>query len=151
MAKKEKKGGILKEFKEFALKGNMFDLAVGVLVGAAFQTLVKALTDNVIMPVISIFTGGLNFSEWKIALPHFFGERLDESGAVIQNFLKLGDFVSAVINFFIMAFVIFMLVKCMNRLRAAGKKKETEKAPEPPKPTNEEVLLTEIRDLLQKK
>lgn len=154
MAKNGKKG-LLKEFRDFAVKGNMFDLAVGVIIGGAFQSLVSGLTDKVLMPIISIFTGGLNFSEWKIALPHLFGEVPTDpaTGEVIVNYLLLGDFVSSVLNFIIMAFVVFMIVKGMNRLRDLGKKKEEapELPAEPPKPSNEEVLLTEIRDLLKEK
>ena len=146
MAKK----GLMKEFKEFAIKGNMFDLAVGVIIGGAFQSLVKALTDKVLMPVISIFTGGLNFEEWKIPLPHLFGELpVDEAGNEIVNYLMLGDFISGLLNFLIMAFVVFLMVKGINRLRDAGKKKEPEAPKAPPEPTTEEKLLTEIRDLLR--
>ena len=146
MKKEKKKSGFLKEFKEFAIKGNMFDMAVGVIIGGAFQTLVKALTDNILMPIVSVFIGGLSFSEWKLALGH---KVVD--GETITNYLCFGDFISAVINFIIMAFVIFLIVKMMNRLREHGKKKEAPKPAEPPKPSNEEVLLTEIRDLLKNK
>ena len=79
----KKKSGFLKEFKEFAMKGNMLDLAVGVIVGGAFKTVVDALTNSVIMPVVSMFLGGLSFEEWKIRLPQFFGEKLDENGEII--------------------------------------------------------------------
>ena len=138
MAKDKKKGAFWKEFREFAIKGNMFDMAVGVIIGGAFQSLVKSLTDNILMPIVSVFIGGLSFSEWKLAL----GEKIVD-GEAVTNYLCFGDFI-------IMAFVIFLIVKTMNRLRDAGKKKEAEKKPEPPKPSNEEVLLTEIRDLLKK-
>lgn len=145
MAKKEKKGGFIKEFKEFAIKGNMFDMAVGVIIGGAFKSLVDALTANIIMPILSVFTGGLNFSGWRIKL----GEKLVD-GEIVSNYLTFGDFISAFINFIIMAFVIFLMVKIMNRLREIGKKNEEKKKEEPPKPSNEELLLTEIRDLLKK-
>ena len=141
---KEKKGGFLKEFKEFAVKGNMFDMAVGVIIGGAFKTLVDSLTANVIMPIISVFTGGVNFSAWKITL----GTKVVE-GETVANELLFGDFVSAIINFVIMAFVVFLMVKAMNRLREMGKKEEEAPAA-PPEPSNEEKLLTEIRDLLKK-
>lgn len=151
MAKKEKKGGIIKEFKEFAIKGNMFDMAIGVLIGGVFKSLVDSFTSNIIMPIVSIFTGTIDFSAWKIALPSIFGEKLDpETGEKIVNYLNVGDFISAVISFLILAFVIFMMVKGMNRLRELGKKKEEEKPAAPPEPSNEEKLLTEIRDLLKK-
>ncbi|MBE6931931.1 MAG: large-conductance mechanosensitive channel protein MscL [Ruminococcaceae bacterium] len=142
---KEKKGGFLKEFKEFAVKGNMFDMAVGVIIGGAFKTLVDSLTANVIMPIISVFTGGVNFSAWKITL----GTKVVE-GETVANELLFGDFVSAIINFVIMAFVVFLMVKAMNRLREMGKKQEEEAPAAPPEPSNEEKLLTEIRDLLKK-
>lgn len=151
MAKNKKKGGIIHEFKEFAVKGNMFDMAIGVLIGGVFKTLVDSFTNNIIMPVISIFTGSIDFSSWKIALPSLFGEKLDESGEVIKNYLMFGDFLSAVISFFILAFVIFLMVKGMNRLREVGKKKEEEAPAAPPEPSKEEKLLTEIRDLLRDK
>lgn len=152
MAKKEKKkGGIIKEFKEFALQGNLFDMAVGVLIGGVFKDLVSSFTDNIIMPVIGIFTGGLDFSQWKIPLPSLF-EKIDpETGEVVQNYLTFGNFLSSVITFFILAIVIFLMIKGMNTLREHAKKKE-EEAPAPdPEPSNEEKLLTEIRDLLKEK
>lgn len=154
MAKKEKKKcGIIKEFKEFALQGNLFDMAVGVLIGGVFKDLVNSFTDNVIMPIISIFTGSVDFSAWKIALPSLFGEKIDpETGEAIVNYLKFGDFISAVISFFILAVVIFLMIKGMNALRSLDKRKKEEPAPEPdPEPSNEEKLLTEIRDLLKQK
>ena len=154
MAKKEKKKcGIIKEFKEFALQGNLFDMAVGVLIGGVFKDLVNAFTDNVIMPIISIFTGSIDFSAWKIALPSLFGDKIDpETGEVIVNYLKFGDFISSLISFFILAIVIFLMIKGMNKLRSLNKKKKEEPAPEPdPEPSNEEKLLTEIRDLLKQK
>lgn len=141
MAKKKSK--ILQEFKEFAIKGNMFDMAVGVIIGGAFKSLVDSLTNNIIMPIISVFTGNVNFSQWKIAL----GTKVVD-GEEVANELLYGDFISAIINFVIMAFVVFLMVKAINRLRDLGKKDE-EAAP-PPEPTKEEKLLTEIRDLLKK-
>jgi len=144
MAEK-KKGGFLKEFKEFAVKGNMFDMAVGVIIGGAFKSLVDSLTANIIMPIISIFTGGVNFSAWKITL----GTKVVD-GETVANELLFGDFISAVINFIIMAFVVFLMVKALNRLREMGKKQEEEAPAAPPEPSNEEKLLTEIRDLLKK-
>ena len=152
MAKKErKKSKFWGEFKEFAIKGNMFDMAIGVIIGAVFKDLVTSFTDNIIMPIISIFTGSIDFSSWKIALPTLFGEKLDpETGEVIINYLNVGNFISSVISFVILAFVIFLMVKGMNTLRERGKKKEEAPAA-PPEPSNEEKLLTEIRDLLKEK
>ena len=150
MAKKEKAKGIIKEFKEFALKGNMFDMAIGVIIGGVFKDLVDSFTKNLIMPIISIFTGSIDFSSWKIALPSLFGEKLDpETGEAIINYLRFGDFLSSVISFLILAIVIFLMVKGMNKLRSIGHKQEEEAPAPPPEPSNEEKLLTEIRDLLK--
>lgn len=150
--KKEIKGSrLVHEFKEFAMKGSMFDMAIGVIVGAVFKDLVASFTNNIIMPIISIFTGSIDFSDWKIHLPSLFGEKLDpETGEAIGNYLRFGDFVSAIISFLIIAFVTFMMVKGMNKLRSIGKKKD-EKEEKTPEPTAEEKLLTEIRDLLKEK
>lgn len=135
------------EFAAFAIKGNAMALAVGTIIGAAFSTITKSLTDDIIMPIVSIFMGGIDFSEMKIVLPRLFGEPvLDDAGNVVLNTLNYGNFISAVINFLILALVVFFLVKSLNKLTELGKKKEEA---EPPKPSNEEVLLTEIRDLLK--
>lgn len=143
------------EFKAFAIKGNAMNLAVGVIIGAAFQSIIKSLTDDVIMPIVSIFLGGIDFSEMKLVLPRLFGpEKLDEAGNVIQNTLNYGNFISAVINFFILALVVFWLVRSLNRLSEIAKRKENEapaEPPAPPAPSNEEVLLSEIRDLLKER
>lgn len=150
---KIKKPKWLDEFAAFAIKGNAMALAVGTIIGAAFSTITKSLTDDVIMPIVSIFIGGVDFSEMKLVLPRLFAEKLDENGRVIQNTLNYGNFISAVINFFILALVVFFLVKGLNKLTELGKKKE-EAAPEPvkePEPSKEELLLTEIRDLLKEK
>jgi large conductance mechanosensitive channel len=150
-----KKPAWINEFMAFAVKGNAMALAVGTIIGAAFSTITKSLTDDVIMPIVSIFLGGIDFSELKIELPRLWGEaKLDEAGNIIPNTLNWGNFLSAVINFFILAFVVFMLVKSLNKLTELGKKKEEEKPaepPAPPAPSNEEVLLAEIRDLLKEK
>jgi len=140
------------EFKAFAIKGNAMALAVGTIIGAAFSTITKSLTDDIIMPIVSIFLGGIDFSELKIVLPRLWGEpTLDEAGNEILNTLNWGNFISAVINFFILALVVFFLVKGLNKLSELGKKKEEAPAeePAPPAPSAEEVLLTEIRDLLK--
>ena len=144
------------EFMAFAVKGNAMALAVGTIIGAAFSTITKSLTDDVIMPIIAIFMGGIDFSELKITLPRLFGEApVDEAGNVIANTLNYGNFIAAVINFFILALVVFFLVKGLNKLTEMNKKKEEEAAaaepPAPPAPSAEEVLLTEIRDLLKEK
>ena len=144
------------EFIAFAVKGNAMALAVGTIIGAAFSTITKSLTDDVIMPIVAIFMGGIDFSEMKLTLPRLFGEApVDEAGNAIANTLNYGNFISAIINFVILAFVVFMIVKFINKLTEIGKKKEEEAAvaepPAPPAPSAEEVLLTEIRDLLKNK
>ena len=143
------------EFVAFAVKGNAMALAVGTIIGAAFSSITKSLTDDVIMPIIAIFMGGIDFSELKIVLPRFFGDPvLDEAGNEILNTLNYGNFISAIINFFILALVVFFLVRFLNKMAEIGKKKEEEKPAEPaapPAPSAEEVLLTEIRDLLKNK
>ena len=153
---KMKKPSWWDEFKTFAIKGNAMALAVGTIIGAAFSTITKSLTDDIIMPIVSIFLGGIDFSELKIVLPRLWGEApLDEAGNPILNTLNWGNFISAVINFFILALIVFFLVKGLNKLAELGKKKEAEAAAEepaaPPAPSAEEVLLTEIRDLLKNK
>ena len=154
------------EFKTFAIKGNAMALAVGTIIGGAFSTITKSLTNDLIMPIINIFLGGADFSEAKIALPRMpwveptYETIVDANGAEVvqevQNYLTYGNFISAIINFLILAFVVFFLVKGINKLSELGKKKEEEEAapaeePAPPAPSAEEVLLTEIRDLLKEK
>ena len=139
------------EFTAFAVKGNAMALAVGTIIGAAFSTITKSLTDDIIMPIIAIFMGGIDFSEMKIVLPRLFGDPvLDEAGNEILNTLNYGNFISAVINFLILAMVVFFLVKFLNRL-TEKKEKEPEEPAAEPEPTAEEKLLTEIRDLLAQK
>lgn len=140
------------EFLAFAVKGNAMALAVGTIIGAAFSGITKSLTDDVIMPIVAIFMGGIDFSELKITLPRLFGEPvLDEAGNVILNTLNYGNFISAIINFFILALVVFFLVRGLNKLSEMGKKKEEAAPAAPPEPSNEEKLLAEIRDLLKNK
>ena len=151
------------EFKAFAIKGNAMALAVGTIIGAAFSTITKSLTDDIIMPIINIFAGGADFSELKVCLPRMpwveptyelvVNELGEEVPQLVQNYLTYGNFISAVINFFILALVVFFLVKGLNKLTELGKKKEEAPAapPAPPAPSAEEVLLTEIRDLLKEK
>jgi len=127
---------MLKEFKEFAMRGNVVDMAVGIIIGGAFGKIVSSLVNDVIMPPIGMAMGGVDFSDLAIAL----GE--GEEAASINY----GLFINNVLDFLIVAFAIFMVIKGMNSL----KKKEEEKPEEPPKPSKEETLLTEIRDLLAK-
>ena len=147
---KPKKPAWVDEFVAFAVKGNAMALAVGTIIGAAFSTITKSLTEDIIMPIVAIFLGGIDFSEIKIPLPRLFGEApLDEAGNVIPNTLNIGNFLSAIINFLILALVVFFLVKGINKL--TQRKKEPEAPPAPPAPSAEEKLLTEIRDLLKEK
>ena len=153
------------EFITFAVKGNAMALAVGTIIGGAFSTITKSLTNDLIMPIVNIFMGGADFSEAKIALPRMpwvqptyetvVNEAGEEVSQLVENYLTVGNFLSAIINFFILAFVVFFIVKGLNKLTEMGKKKEAEEAAAeataaPPAPTAEEVLLTEIRDLLKK-
>ena len=150
--KKLKKPRWIDEFKNFAIKGNALSMAVGVIIGGGFSTITKSLTDDVIMPIVSMFLGGVNFSQWYLTLPQWFGQKLDEAGNPVSNTLNYGSFLCAVINCLILALVVFWLVKFLNKLMDMGrKKKEEEEAAAPPEPSNEEKLLTEIRDLLKNK
>ena len=165
MEKKIKKPGWWDECKAFAIKGNAMALAVGTIIGGAFSTITKSLTDDIIMPIINIFLGGADFSDIKIALPRMpwveptyelvVNEAGEEVSQVVQNYLTIGNLLSAIINFLILALVVFFLVKGLNKLTELSKKKEEEAAasepPAPPAPSAEEVLLTEIRDLLKNK
>lgn len=161
MKKTSKMKSLWKEFKEFAIKGNAMSLAVGVIIGGAFQGIINSITNDIIMPIVSIFLGGIDFSEMKLVLPRLFGEPVvDEAGKEILNTLNYGTFLSAVINFAILAAVVFLLVKGMNKITSLAEEAEKklltqeEEAPAPeapPAPSNEEVLLAKIRDLLKNK
>jgi large conductance mechanosensitive channel len=137
----------LKEFKEFINKGNVLGLAVGVIIGGAFSTITTSLTNDVIMPIVSIFLGGIDFSDMKVVLPTFFAVADDAA----PNTLNYGSFISAVINFIILALVVFVIVKLVNKAMDVTKKKEEAAPAAPPEPSAEEKLLTEIRDLLKEK
>lgn len=132
--------GIIKEFQEFAVKGNVVDMAVGIIIGGAFGTIVKSLVDDVIMPPIGVILGGVDFSNIVIPLR----EATADAAAVTIN---IGSFINNVISFLIVAWAVFLLVKGMNTLK---KKMEAEPPPaEAPPPPKEQVLLEEIRDLLK--
>jgi large conductance mechanosensitive channel len=131
---------VVKEFKEFAVKGNMVDLAVGVIIGAAFGKIVTSLVTDVIMPPIGLLLGGLDFKDLKVHLKPAVGKTPEVA-------INYGVFINTAIDFVIIAFVIFLVIKGINAM-----KREEEAAPaEPPVPTKEEILLTEIRDLLARK
>jgi large conductance mechanosensitive channel len=182
MPKKNGKPTLLEEFKAFINKGNAMALAVGTIIGGAFSGITKSVTNDLIMPLVNIFMGGTDFSDAKLRLPRMpwvepkFETIVDETGAEIvqeiHNYLTYGNFISAVINFLIMAVVVFFIVKFVNQLNAAATRKEREEAEAaaaakaaaeaeaaakaaeeaanaPHVPTTEE-LLTQIRDLLAK-
>jgi len=135
-----KQMGMMKEFKEFAMRGNVVDMAVGIIIGGAFGKIVSSFVADVIMPPLGMLLGKVNFSELAITLKAASGE----TAAVTLNY---GQFVQTVVDFLIIAFSIFVAIKAMNTL-----KKQEEAAPAaPPAPSKEEVLLTEIRDLLKQK
>ena len=138
---------MLKEFRDFAMRGNVVDLAIGVIIGAAFGRIVDSLVNDIIMPIIGAVTGGLDFSNYFVGLSHAVtATNLAEAkkqGAV----LGYGNFITIAVNFIIIAFVLFLVIKAINTM------KRTEPAPAPaaPAPTKSEVLLTEIRDALVKR
>ena len=176
MSKNPNKKSLWAEFKEFINKGNAMALAVGTIIGGAFGNITKSVTNDLIMPLVNIFLGGTDFSDAKLRLPRMpwveptFETIVDETGAElvqeVHNYLTYGNFIAAVINFLIMAIVVFLIVKAMNSLTDAAKRKEREEAAaaeaaaaaaaaeeaakNPPAPTAEE-LLTEIRDLMKNK
>lgn len=128
----------IKEFKEFAIKGNMIDMAVGIIVGAAFGKIVSSFVADVIMPPLGVIIGGVDFTNLALILK-------EASGDIPAVTLKYGAFIQSIVDFTIIAFAIFLAVKGINSL----KKKEEEAPVAPPKPSTEELLLTEIRDLLK--
>lgn len=136
---------MLKEFREFAMRGNVVDMAVGIIIGAAFGKIVSSFVSDVIMPPIGLLMGNVDFSQLYINLSGTDYPSLaaaQEAGAATINY---GVFINTVLDFIIVAFAIFMVIRAMNKL----KKKEEEKPAEPPKPSEEVVLLTEIRDALK--
>ena len=136
---------MLKEFKEFAMKGNLVDMAVGFVMGGAFATVVTAFIQGVFLPALSPVLGGLDFGSWKYVMtPEVLGP--DGAVATQEVAIKIGEFISATISFIIVAFVMFLIIKGMNNM----KKKEEEAPAEPPAPPRQEVLLEEIRNLLAK-
>ncbi|MDR2835935.1 MAG: large-conductance mechanosensitive channel protein MscL [Bacteroidales bacterium] len=140
---------MINEFKEFAIKGNMIDMAVGIIIGAGFGKIVSSLVNDLIMPPIGMLLGNVNFSELKFVFKDAF---IDEGGIEhVAVSLNYGNFIQVVLDFLIIAFCVFMLVKGINTLRTKTQKKK-EEAPEiPPAPSKEEVLLSEIRDILKNK
>jgi len=133
--------GMMKEFKEFAMKGNVVDLAVGVIIGGAFGKIVGSLVDDIIMPPIGYLTGGVDFSKLKIVI-----KAADEANKVAEVAIKYGNFINILIQFIIIAFCIFLIVKSINALKA----KEEAAPAAPAEPSSTDKLLMEIRDALKK-
>ncbi len=131
--------GMMSEFKSFAMRGNVVDMAVGIVVGGAFGKITSSFVNDILMPPIGMLLGGVNFSELAITIQ----EQVGETAAVTINY---GSFINTVLDFIIIAFAIFLVIRAMN----AMKKKEEEAPTAPPAPSNEEVLLTEIRDALRR-
>ncbi len=137
----------LQEFKEFALKGNVMDMAIGVIIGGAFGAIITALCDSFINPLINSIGGAEIGGSIKLPWVDYTGLDAETAKTLTLNY---GDFITAIINFLIIALVLFLMLKAMNKLMSL-KKKEEEAAEEEPEPSKEEVLLTEIRDLLKEK
>lgn len=134
--------GFFKEFKEFAVKGNVIDMAIGVVIGGAFGKIVTSLVSDIIMPLIGAVTGGLNFTQWKWVI-----REANEELGVTELSMTWGNFLQVIFDFIIIAFCIFLVVKGMNKLK---KKEEPAPEPAPAEPSEDIKLLTEIRDLLKK-
>ena len=143
------KSSIVKEFKEFIMRGNVLDMAIGVIIATAFGAITNSLISNIIMPLIGLLFGGIDLAKWDITLR----AAVMDGDTVVKEavVLGIGTFITTIINFILIALVVFAIVKAMNKVKDMKKKEEEEAAAEPPAPSNEEVLLTEIRDLLKKK
>ncbi len=138
------KKGIVAEFKEFITRGNVMDMAVGIIIGGAFTAIVTSLVNDLLMPVIGVLFGGLDFSTLKYVV-----RAADEAAGIEEAAIKYGSFIQAIVNFLLIAVVIFLMVKGINKMRR--KKEEPAPAPAPdPEPSEEVKLLTEIRDALKK-
>jgi large conductance mechanosensitive channel len=137
---------MLKEFKEFAIRGNMIDLAVGIIIGAAFGKIVSSLVNDIIMPPIGLLLGGMNFTDIKITMRDAMVD--PATGKILKDAvaLRIGSFIQTLVDFTIIAFSIFLMVKGINQLS----RKKAAEPPAPPAPTKDQELLTEIRDLLKK-
>ena len=162
MSVKEKTSGFFAEFKAFAMRGNVIDLAVGMIIGSAFGKITTSLVNDVIMPAVSMLMGGVNFADWKLVLKEAVME-MGADGVMVEKSaeiaVKYGNLIAVIVDFIILAFAIFCMVKAINTMREkaeALKKKEEEpvveeEAPAEPEPTAEEKLLMEIRDILKNK
>ena len=152
MSAPEKKKGFMGEFKTFIARGNVMDMAVGVIIGGAFGKISTSLVNDVIMPLISVLTGGVDFSNWKIVLKAAVAGADGVIDASTEIAIRYGAFLATILDFLIIAFAVFLMLKAINGFHDKLKKAEEEapaKEPAPPEPSNEEKLLTEIRDLLK--
>ena len=143
----------LEEFKAFAMRGNVIDMAVGVVIGGAFGKITTSLVNDIIMPLVSMLTGGIDFSAWKWVLKAEVSEIVDGVKNVItpEVAVNFGSLIAVILDFIIVAFAIFCVVKALNKAREMTEKKKEEAPAAPPEPSAEEKLLTEIRDLLKNK
>ena len=142
----------IEEFKKFALRGNVMDMAVGVIIGGAFGKISTSLVNDVIMPLISVLTGGVDFSNWKIVLKAAVAGADGVIDPATEVAIKYGSFLATILDFLIIAFAVFLMIKTINGFHDKMKKQEEAVPAEesaPPEPSNEEKLLTEIRDLLK--
>lgn len=154
MSSPEKAKGFMGEFKAFIARGNVLDMAVGVIIGGAFGKISTSLVNDVIMPLISVLTGGVDFSNWKIVLKAAVAGADGAIDASTEIAIRYGAFLATILDFLIIAFAVFLMLKAINGFHDKLKKAEEEapaEEPAPPEPSNEEKLLTEIRDLLKEK
>ena len=152
MSAPEKAKGFLGEFKTFIARGNVMDMAVGVIIGGAFGKISTSLVNDVIMPLISVLTGGIDFSNWKIVLKAAVAGADGTIDASTEIAIRYGAFLATILDFLIIAFAVFLMIKTINGFHDKMKKQEEAVPAEesaPPEPSNEEKLLTEIRDLLK--
>ncbi len=142
-----KASGFIAEFKTFIARGNVMDMAVGVIIGGAFGKISTSLVNDIIMPAVSMLTGGVDFSNWKIVLKAAVAGADGVIDPATEVAIRYGAFLATILDFLIIAFAVFCLIKAINAMH----RKKEEAPPPPPEPSNEEKLLTEIRDLLKNK
>ncbi len=141
----------MKEFKKFISKGNVMEIAVGLIMATYFGAIVKSLVDHIVMPPIGLLLGGVDFSKMKFVLQEAVAETAEGAGdGVAEVAIQYGVFINTILTFIIVAFAVFMIVKGYNKMKERMEKKEAEAPAAPPAPSKEEVLLAEIRDLLKK-
>ena len=150
MSVKESGKGFFAEFKKFIARGNVLDMAIGVVIGGAFGKITTSIVNDIIMPLVSMLTGGINFSSWKWVLKQAV---LDAQGAVVSEevAVNFGNTIAVILDFIIIAFAVFCMVKALNNLHRKKEEEAPAEEPAPPEPSAEEKLLMEIRDLLKEK